>query len=146
MPTTLRKIRKMRGSRTMGWGRVGQHRARGKKGHRKAGRHKAGWSWVVKYEPNYYGKKGFTSPKSLRREGNIINVAELEEISGRLQVENKNGKPFIDLTTMGYSKLLGSGKISASLVVRVSSCSKVADEKVKKAGGQVITLSQEPGE
>lgn len=130
----------------MGWGRVGQHRARGKKGHRKAGRHKAGWSWVVKYEPNYYGKKGFTSPKSLRREGNIINVAELEEISGRLRVENKNGNPFIDLTTMGYSKLLGSGKISTSLVVRVSSCSKVADEKVKKAGGQVIALSQEPGE
>ena len=32
MPTRLRKTRKLRGGRHMGWGQVGQHRARGHKG------------------------------------------------------------------------------------------------------------------
>jgi len=32
MPTRLRKTRKLRGGRHMGWGQVGQHRASGHKG------------------------------------------------------------------------------------------------------------------
>jgi len=32
MPTRLRKTRKLRGGRHMGWGLVGQHRASGHKG------------------------------------------------------------------------------------------------------------------
>ncbi|MEM3816270.1 MAG: 50S ribosomal protein L15, partial [Candidatus Bathyarchaeia archaeon] len=63
MPHSLRKIRKKRGSRTCGYGRVGQHRKSGSKGERRAGRHKHLWSWVLRYEPDYFGYKGFTSPK-----------------------------------------------------------------------------------
>jgi len=73
MPHKLRKTRKMRGSRTVGYGRVGQHRDQGSKGYRKSGRHKAGWSWVQRYDPDYFGKDGFTSPKSLRQKVNVIN-------------------------------------------------------------------------
>ncbi|MGB9740367.1 MAG: uL15 family ribosomal protein [Candidatus Bathyarchaeia archaeon] len=146
MPHKLRKIRKKRGSRTQGYGRVGQHRKTGSKGYRKAGRHKHGWSYVIKYEPEYFGKKGFTSPKSLRIKVNAINIGKLDEIAETLSKEKENGKIFIDLESLGYTKLLGTGKVTKPLKVKVASCSSSAAEKIKEAGGEIITLSEEHGE
>ncbi len=146
MPHKLRKIRKTRGSRTQGYGRIGQHRDSGSKGHRKVGRHKHLWSYVTTYEPDYFGKHGFTSPRSLNRKENAINLQKLDEISNKFSVEKEEGKLFLDLTCLGYTKLLGTGKISKALIVNVPSCSKAAAEKIKEAGGQVLTASQEHGE
>jgi len=134
MPHKLRKIRKFRGSRTQGYGRIGQHRDSGSKGHRKVGRHKHLWSWVVTHEPDYFGKNGFTSPQSLQRQENAINLKKLEEIMQTSQEE----KPQINLTALGYTKLLGTGKVTKPLTVRVSSYSKSAAEKIKKAGGEIL--------
>jgi ribosomal protein L15 len=47
---------------------------------------------------------------------------------------------------MGYTKLLGTGKITKPLTITVTACSKTATEKVKKAGGKVVTESEEHGE
>lgn len=143
MPHKLRKIRKKRGSRTHGWGRVGQHRAGGSRGgHGKAGFNKHKWTYVIKYEPDYFGKKGFTSPKSLKRKVNAINVGTLDEIAEKLSTK-KEGKLFIDLESLGYTKLLGTGKVTKPLTVKAPSCSKSAAEKIKEAGGQVLTESEE---
>jgi len=138
MPHRLRKIRKNRGSRTQGWGRVGQHRRTGSKGCRNAGRHKALWSYVIKYDPDYYSKVGFTSPKSLRYEANIINVGTLNGLAAKLSTEKQEDKTVVDLATLGYTKLLGTGRVTKPLLVKVASCSKSAAEKVKNAGGQVL--------
>ncbi|MEM2249206.1 MAG: uL15 family ribosomal protein [Candidatus Bathyarchaeia archaeon] len=142
MPHRLRKIRKKRGSRTCGYGRVGQHRKSSSKGYRRAGRHKHGWTYVIKYEPEYFGKKGFTSPKSLRREEKVINVGELEEIAEKYGGKTEEGKILLDLEGLGYTKLLGVGKVTQPLVVKVASCSKSAAEKIEEAGGRVIVESQ----
>jgi large subunit ribosomal protein L15 len=145
MPHKLRKIRKTRGSRTQGYGRIGQHRKTGSKGYRKAGRHKHLWSYVTTYARDYFGKNGFTSPQSLKRNENVINVAKLEELASKLPVgENKHTE--IDLADLGYAKLLGGGHVKKAIVVKVPSCSKSAAEKIKKAGGKVLTESQETGE
>ena len=146
MPHKLRKIRKTRGSRTQGYGRIGQHRDHGSKGFRKVGRHKHLWSYVTTFEPEYFGKHGFTSPQSLKRKDKTINLQKLEEISKRLSIQKENGELSINLTSLGYSKLLGSGRVSKPLFVNVPSCSKTAAEKIKEAGGQVLTESQEAGE
>lgn len=146
MPHKLRKIRKKRGSRTQGYGRVGQHRKSGSKGMRKVGRHKHGWSYVIKYEPEYFGRKGFTSPKSLKQEVKVINVGELDEMAEKIPAKKEEGKIFVDLESLGYTKLLGTGRVTKPLVVKVSSCSKSAAEKIKEAGGQVLTEPQETGE
>jgi len=145
MPHKLRKIRKKRGSRTVGYGRVGQHRKSGSQGMRKAGRHKHLWSYVLRYEPDYFGKKGFTSPKSLKQKPKIINIGKLEELAHKTS-EEKEGKIFIDLESLGYTKLLGNGKITKPLIVKVTSCSKSAAEKIKEAGGQILMKTQEQGE
>jgi large subunit ribosomal protein L15 len=146
MPHRLRKVRKNRGSRTQGWGRVGQHRRTGSKGRRNAGRHKALWSYVIKYEPDYYSKVGFTSPKSLRHEVKIINVGTLNGIADKLSTEKQEDKTVVDLAALGYTKLLGTGRVTKPLVIRVASCSKSAAEKVKNAGGQVLMETRETGE
>ncbi|MCW4044675.1 MAG: 50S ribosomal protein L15 [Candidatus Bathyarchaeota archaeon] len=145
MPHKLRKTRKNRGSRTQGYGRIGQHRKTGSKGFRKAGRHKHLWSYVVTYEPDYFGKHGFTSPKSLKQKTNTINLKQLEELSTQHATE-KEGKLHIDLTRLGYTKLLGTGKTTKPLVISVASASKAAAEKIAEAGGEVLTSAQEHGE
>jgi large subunit ribosomal protein L15 len=140
MPHKERKTRKMRGSRTHGYGRIGQHRDAGSKGHRKVGRHKHLWSYVVAHEPDYFGKKGFTSRQSLMRKEKTINIAQLSELTA------ENDTAHIDLTSMGYTKLLGTGKITKPLTITVATCSKTATEKVEKAGGKILTASEEHGE
>ena len=92
------------------------------------------WSYVVTYEPDYFGKSGFTSPQSLHRHENPINLKKLEELAQAGQQE----KPQIDLTALGYTKLLGSGQVTKVLTVKVVSYSKVAAEKIKKAGGEIL--------
>jgi large subunit ribosomal protein L15 len=146
MPHKLRKIRKKRGSRTQGYGRVGQHRKTSSKGYRKAGRHKHGWSYVIKYEPEYFGKKGFTSPKSLKVKENVINVGKLDEIAENLSQAKSEEKIYIDLESLGYTKLLGTGKVTKPLKVKVAACSSSAAEKIKEAGGEIITVREEHGE
>jgi large subunit ribosomal protein L15 len=141
MPHKLRKIRKFRGSRTVGYGRIGQHRDSGSKGHRKVGRHKHLWSYITTYEPAYFGKNGFTSPQSLHSNENPINLKKLEEI---MQISQQE-KPEVNLTAMGYTKLLGNGKVTRPLTIQVASYSKSAADKIKEAGGEIIS-SQAHGE
>jgi len=142
MPHKLRKTRKMRGSRTHGYGIVGQHRKKGTKGERKVGRHKHLWTYVIKYEPDYFGKKGFTSHKALHQKISTINVGELEELVNKLStektLEKKTGKVFLDLEKLGYNKLLGTGKITQPLLVKVASHSETASKKLEEAGGQIL--------
>jgi large subunit ribosomal protein L15 len=146
MPHKLRNIRKKRGSRTQGYGRVGQHRKSGSRGYRKPGRHKAGWSYVLRYEPDYFSKKGFVSPKSLKVKTKIINLEILDQIAERISTEEKEGKFLIDLEKLGYTKLLGTGKVTKPLIVKIASCSSSAAEKIKEAGGEVLMKSEEHGE
>jgi len=129
MPHKLRKIRKTRGSRTQGYGRIGQHRDSGSKGARKVGRHKHLWSLVVTSEPNYFGKHGFTSPQSLHTKDNPINLIKLDQLAKGSE---------INLTELGYTKLLGTGKLTKALTIKVATFSKTAQEKVTQAGGKIV--------
>ncbi len=139
MPHRLRKHRKMRGSRTQGFGRIGQHRDAGSKGYRKVGMHKHRWSLVANMDEKYFGKSGFHSPQSIHRKENTLNLNKLNEVVAEGQAE-------VDLTEMGYTKLLGSGKVTRVLTVTVPACSKTAAEKIEAAGGKVITEEEEAEE
>jgi large subunit ribosomal protein L15 len=134
MPHKLRKIRKLRGSRTQGYGRIGQHRDAGSKGNRRVGRHKHLWSKVVTQNPSYFGKHGFTSPQSKHRVESTINLLKLDQIATGAEV---------DLTELGYTKLLGTGKITKKLTVKVAAASKSAIAKIEAAGGKLLLQEAE---
>ena len=142
MTRKLKKTSKLRGSRTFGYGRQGQHRKTSQKGERKAGRHKGGWSYVLRYMPDYWGKKGFRSVQSLHQKINVINVGSLSSLAERLeaqnQLERKDGKILLDLDKLGFTKLLGTGKIAAPMLVKVSAHSSSAAKKIEEAGGQIL--------
>jgi large subunit ribosomal protein L15 len=131
----------------MGWGQVGQHRKHSQKGERKVGRHKHLWSYVTRYEPDYFGKKGFTSHRSLKQKINVINVGELDELISKLagakQLETKEDKAFLDLDKLGYHKLLATGKITNPVLVKVAAHSESAAKKVEEAGGQILGGTEE---
>ena len=147
MTRKLRKSRKLRGSRTCGWGRQGQHRKTSQKGGRNVGRHKHLWSYVLRYEPDYFGKKGFRSVQSLHRKVNVINVGELGMLAEKLEAQNlierKDGKVLLDLKKLGYTKLLGTGKATEPMLVKVPAYSSSAAKKIEEAGGQILTESVE---
>ena len=143
MPTKDRKVRKYRGSRTHGWGQVGQHRARGGRGGTgKAGLDKHKWSYVIKYDPTYLEKKGFVSTKALGKKVSIINVGKLDDLANKLEsekkLERKEKKIFLDLESLGYDKLLGTGEIAKPMLVKVASYSEAASRKLEEAGGQIL--------
>ena len=137
MPHKLRKIRKFRGTRTQGYGRIGQHRDAGSKGNRKVGRHKHLWSKIVTSEPNYFGKHGFHSPQAIHRIEKTINLQKLDQMATGAEV---------NLTELGFTKLLGTGKITKALTIQVASASKSAAEKVVEAGGKLILPKAEVNE
>lgn len=138
MPTRLRKTRRMRGSRTHGWGTSGQHRKGGMRGgHGKAGWCKHKWTYTVKYDLERIGKKGFTSVGSTRKPS-IINLSGLEELAERFGVPVEGGKVMVDLDGLGFEKLLGGGSASKPYLVKVLRCSGKAREKVAQAGGEIV--------
>ena len=147
MPRKLRKSRKLRGSRTFGYGRQGQHRKTSQRGERKAGRHKGGWTHVLRYEPNYWGKRGFRSIQSLHRKTNSINVGILgmlaEKLEAQSQLQLKDEKILLDLDELGYTKLLGTGNVTGPMLLKISAYSASAAKKIEESGGQILTQSIE---
>jgi large subunit ribosomal protein L15 len=152
MPTKLKKTRKRRGSRTMGWGQIGQHRKHGEKGGRKVGRHKHLWSYVLRYEPDYFGKTGFKTPQGITGESHptTINITQIDQIidkqTRQKQITKKQGKPYLDLTTLGYQKLLATGKLTKPAIIKINTWSEAAAKKIKEAGGKIIGPKKETEE
>ena len=63
MATRLRKTRRLRGGRHMGWGQVGQHRASGHKGGLGVvGMMKHHYSSMLKDDPDHYGHDSTKPP------------------------------------------------------------------------------------
>ncbi len=140
-----KKRKYYRGSRTYGWGRVGQHRRRGRKaGRGRVGYHKHKWTWTVKYALDMFGKHGFTRPPEMVPEHRWINLGELDELIPVLQskglVDTVEGKISVDLTKLGYTKLLGRGRVTQALLIKTMYASKTAIEKVEEVGGKVEVL------
>ncbi len=71
-----------------------------------------------------------------------LNVGDLDEIIDKLVelgLAEKDDKYKVDLTVLGYSKLLGSGSVSKPIEVRVFEATEKAVSKIEAAGGSVLT-------
>ncbi|MFP3908319.1 MAG: uL15m family ribosomal protein [Halobacteriota archaeon] len=93
--------------------------------------------------------------KALRDEGKIdsdvysrlcsqpeINVGDLEFLLEKLEdsefVSKEGGKFTVDLTGLGYQKLLGKGTVSRAFNVKVDNATQKAVAKIEEAGGELI--------
>jgi large subunit ribosomal protein L15 len=137
MTRAARKIRKQRGSRSCGGGSHKKRRGAGHRGGKgMAGTHKSKWTWVIKYDPEHFGRRGFKTPKAVKKSIRTINVGELEKLA---QIQRGN-KSTLDLSGK-YDKVLGKGKVSIPLVVRADSFTEKAVKKIESAGGKAVSLS-----
>jgi large subunit ribosomal protein L15 len=127
-----KKNTRQRGSKTHGWGAMKKHRGAGNRGGRGmagSGKRAKQKKMLIlkKYKGKYLGKKGFKRPQKVIKKINVINVADL----------NKFKIKELNLTKLGYNKLLGKGSIKEKYNIIVDSYSKQAKEKIEKAGGSV---------
>lgn len=124
-PRFRKKVHNMRGYRR-GYGSKKKHRGKGSKGGKGMGgstKHKR--SYIYAYDRQHFGYKGF---HSLQKKEKAINVGELAQFGSD-----------INLTELGYGKLLSKGAVTAALTVRVAACSPKAREKIEAAGGKIVS-------
>ncbi|MEM2108955.1 MAG: uL15 family ribosomal protein [Candidatus Odinarchaeota archaeon] len=140
-----KKVRKYRGWRTQGYGRVGQHRKSGMKGGKGfAGMKKHGKSWILTHIPGYFGKHGFTSPVSSSAKVKPITLRELDQLVKRLGAgSTPTGKLLtVNLKNHGYNKLLSTGYLSTPAEIMVEKATAKAISKVESIGGKVILANK----
>ena len=140
-----KKNTRQRGHKTHGWGAKKKHRGAGNRGGRgMAGTGKrADTKKPSIWKEKYFGKHGFVS-KTPKLKINAINISFIEQhinkfISSNL-AKNEDGSYFIELEKLGFNKLLGDGKVSLKFKIKAPYASKIAIEKIKQAGGDVVGL------
>lgn len=128
-----------------GHGRIGKHRKH------PGGRGMAGGmlhhrSNLDKYHPGYFGKVGM---RVFRLQRNhewkpVLNLDKLwslvpkESREKYLTSASESAAPVIDTLAAGYGKVLGKGRIpSVPVIVKARYVSKLAEEKIKAAGGVI---------
>lgn len=147
-----KKVTKYRGHTSHGGGAHKKRRGAGSRGGR--GRAGSGKRAGHKRYGIVLGSRGFTPRRTHnldRKLSHVINVGYFTD--ERLQQWVEAGKAVkeghiyvIDLTKLGYAKLLGTGNISAKVKINVTHSSPSAEEKVKAAGGSIITSAQSSAE
>ncbi|BAT99487.1 60S ribosomal protein L27a-3-like [Vigna umbellata] len=145
MTTRFKKNRKKRGHVSAGHGRIGKHRKH------PGGRGNAGGMHhhrilFDKYHPGYFGKVGMRYFHKLRNKFHcpIVNIDKLwsllpQEAKDKA-LKSKDTAPVIDVTQHGYFKVLGKGVLPENqpFVVKAKLISKIAEKKIKEAGGAVV--------
>ena len=146
-----KKTRKYRGKRTFGTGKLGTRRAKGQKGGSglTTGKEKHHFSKYIKLrklgfpgelgEKFRLGKHGFKRPLKIRRR-DAVEAINLKDIEVNLEswleagdIDKKKNTYVLNLTELGYDKLLGRGKVTENLDITVKKASKGAIEKLEES-------------
>ncbi len=143
-----KKTRKYRGKRTFGTGKIGTRRAKGQRGGTglTTGLTKYKWSLYLKQknlgfpdERYRRGKNGFNRPGKLSRKPEVkaINIKDIElkldewVEAGKASVSRN--KYTVNLSELGFDKVIGRGKVTKKMDITVESASEGAVEKLKEA-------------
>ena len=139
------RTRKLRGSRTHGRGKKHGRGAGGRGGTGNAGLHKHKFKSMIKYDPDHFGRHGFTR-HAMVHGVKVINLEELKdrvsEFEAQGHAKRSAGGTEVNLTAAGIDKLLGGGRVSSAFRITVAAASEQARAKVQEAGGQVLLPEQ----
>lgn len=84
-------------------------------------------------------KRGFTNAR-FKKDVRIVNIKDLEErfeSGDTVSLESLANKGLLKGKGKFFVKVLGNGKLSKNLTVKVDRISKLANEQIEKAGGKV---------
>jgi len=138
-----KKVRKQRGSRTYGYGRIsGGHRKGGSRG----GKGNAGIKdhhQIGRILEMINNQRGFTAPNTVSDMS--INIGEIDEQINLLlekKIAKKEGSVIkIDAKDLGYTKVMGKGSVGQSFHLYAKKVTTKAQEKIEAAGGKVFINS-----
>ncbi len=141
-----KKDTRQRAKTTHGFGSMKKNRGaghrggRGRSGSGKRGDQKKPMYWKEEVKQ---GKYGFSS-KSRIPEMKTINIKTIEDTLTTLVkkglAKNEGGAFVVNLTDLGYNKLLSTGKPTLKLKITVDYATPNAVKKITKAGGEVKVL------
>lgn len=138
-----KKIERKRGHRTAGYGGQKKHRGGGSKGGRgMAGLHKHKFIYMKKYMPDHFGKRGFkrhfvSKPKTINLD---VLDSMIEKLINEKKIKEEKGVVKINISELGYDKLLGNGEVKHKIIVEAKAFSKQAIKKLEESGGKAITV------
>lgn len=142
-----KKASRQHGSTTHGWGSMKKHRGAGNKGgtgNAGTGKRADSKKPSIWKDKSYFGKRGFKK-KGQKVEINPINLDTVDQMAESYVKGNhasRNGGFYvIDLSKLGFNKLLGDGKVLNKLDIKVLYASAKAVEKINSAGGKIEILS-----
>ncbi len=149
MPINKRKkVSRMRGTHSHGWGDKKKHRGGGNRGGRgNAGMGKRADAMKPSMWKNtlYFGKHGFKSKNAVRVDAVNLQylVNHIETMVEENLAASKAGVYTVDLRKLGFDKLLSKGNISKKMHIIVDAATGSAIAKVEQAGGSVKTADKE---
>lgn len=145
------KLKKRKKSTRMHGRKMGTHGGGARKKHKKSGsRGGIGMAGTGKradqkktlitklYGNKYFGKQGITSKGTKRDKRDRINLKQIEDNLGKYGKKTAEG---YEINLSSY-KILGEGEVKNKLIITAKEFSKSAEEKVKKAGGEIILIRQ----
>ncbi len=146
-----KKSAKQRGTRTHGWGAGKKHRGAGHRGGKgNAGFGKRGQQRLTKAHANKIktlGKRK-THPH-IKKIKKIITIKEIdakfESWISEKKIKKQKDVFTIDLSELGYDKLLGTGKLYHKLKIHVNECTEIARKKIEALNGTVTSKLNEEG-
>ena len=138
-----KKVTKYRAHTTHGGGHRKKRRGAGSRGGRgnagtgkRAGQKKAGM------KDRKLGKKGFTSKSITKGKATNVGHFTLERVNRLVEkglVQKESNTFIVDLSKLGYQKLLGAGNTKLKLKIIVDNFVPKAEEKIKAAGGEITS-------
>jgi len=142
------KRSRLRGHRGGGYGARKKHRGSGSKGGKgMAGTgKKAGQKiiWVMKYMPNYLGRKGKGFVSLNQKKKSRLEEINLDIINKKIEEFSKKGlvkktKEGLELNLEGY-KILGAGNLKEKIIIKASAFSENAKEKISSSGSKAVLI------
>jgi large subunit ribosomal protein L15 len=139
-----KKVVKLRGSHTHGFGSKKKHRGSGNKGgYGMAGTGKrADQKKPSIWKERYFGKRGFKSIK--QKKGLLLKATNIEFLNEKLSsflekgIVKKEGDFYkINLKDIGYNKLLSKGVPKFKYFIECEEATERAIKKIESAGGKV---------
>ncbi|MFH1228970.1 MAG: uL15 family ribosomal protein [Candidatus Aenigmatarchaeota archaeon] len=131
-----KKNSRMRGSKTHGWGSKKKHRGAGSRGGRgNAGMLKHKKSMLLRYDPDYLSNidhKGFKVPGKTKEDIRSITLKDIDMIAKKIN------KTEIDVSQLGYGKVLSTGKLTQALTIKAKKIVEKAKKKIEEAGGKAV--------
>lgn len=144
MPANKRsKKSRNRGSTTHGQGHGKKNRGAGNRGGRGGsgiGKRSGHKKPSFMQEDGEYGSSGFTPPS--QDDSDVINLEDIEErLPTYLEeglIDEEDDMYVLDVSELGYDKVLGSGGISEAMRIKADNFSSSAKERIEEAGGEPV--------